>query len=377
MDRNIVMLYAVNFCIAIAFGLFFFLPAFIGSMGRPEYIAGTLISSAGVGAIVSIFLSQHLIKKFSSKALIMSAFILYATGSLFYAISTHYSDWFYLYSFLVGCGWGLSYNVLPYQLSLLISNKAKIARFFNVYSAFGVLGTSLGPIAVHFFLKNLQAAWSMIFFMAMGFAILALIFCCFIGFKNDVPHYPAEKATLPAMIFLPWAIIFVNACVYTTLVNFQINYTAKLHISYFLFYLLYGLTVIGSRFFIAPIVDRLEHFKLVVGLNCIMCLSILLFLFSGNGLIFYLAASILFGIGYGMCYPFLQVIVINLASAQLRYKVITYSTLCYFVAIYGFPSISGLFLSYGGFSESMLFLLSVSAISLALSIVCLNKRRPS
>jgi MFS family permease len=214
MDRNIVMLYAVNFCIAIAFGLFFFLPAFIGSLHRPEYIAGTLISSAGVGAIVSISLSQRFIARFSSKSLLTLAFALYAIGSLLYAVSTQYSGLFYLYSFLVGCGWGLSYNVLPYQLSLLISNKAKIARFFNFYSAFGVLGTSLGPVAVHFFLKNLQTAWSTIFFMAMSFAIIALVFCSFIGFKSDIPHHnPEEKIRLPTVIFLPLAIIFVNACI--------------------------------------------------------------------------------------------------------------------------------------------------------------------
>ena len=72
-----------------------------------------------------------------------------------------------------------------------------------------------------------------------------------------------------------------------------------------------------------------------------MCLSIVIFIFSGASLTLYLGVAVLFGIGYGVSYPILVAMADNDAREDLRAQTLQVFALTYFVGVFGFPLIAG------------------------------------
>jgi len=96
-------------------------------------------------------------------------------------------------------------------------------------------------------------------------------------------------------------------------------------------------------------------------LQYIMCLSIVVFIFSGSSLPLYLIVAVLFGVGYGVSYPILVAMAANDARDGLSAQTLQVFALTYFVGIFGFPLIAGWIIVEMG-ARPLLMLIAALAI---------------
>lgn len=372
--KNIYLIYWANFFISFSYGIFLLFPLYVNFKGGNESFSGALLLLSGIGTIICVFITKSLMGYIKSHLIGVAGALVYAVGASIISFTSHLNYFLALPLILAGCGWGICYNCAPYCLSRYIS-EADRARAFSYLSAFAVLGVGIAPTLIDIFKFNLN--FHIIFSFAIFSSLTSAVLYSIVK-EEAAPTLSIDANNFNKISFLeifktqvkyPLIMVFLGACAFTVMMNFQSTYAEKMGLNYAIFYLTYSLTVIISRFFISPFLARYNKFKVTILLVSFMLLGLISFFFIPKYNLLYPISAALFGIGYGLTYPHIQAIAVNLTDKRLHKDVISYFSLFYFVAIYTFPFIAGKIIVYWGYAVLIAILVLIIIIDVLVATI--------
>ena len=188
-------------------------------------------------------------------------------------------------------------------------------------------------------------------------------------FVQDVcRHLPKRSKTfqrlMRSVVMYPLAMTFLTACIFTMMNNFQMTYAKRIGLNYADFYIVYTLAVVASRLLLGKWLASRCQYLLTIVLTVLVTGSIALFFWAGDSHWMYRFASAALGVSYGLLYPTVQAITVNLAEPEDRSEVISYFSFAYFIAVFAFPVIGGAIIVHTGYHGLLVSLMLLMLISL-------------
>ncbi len=353
MSRSAVffLYFAAIFLQAGAYGLTFMLPRLFEAFGANEKAVGAMLAVTTVSTIVAVFLSGHLSDIFGRLHTLSAACIAISASLFLFGSVASVGVGLVMASVLLGVGWGLTYSLGPIVLTRLVRADQRV-RFFTLLSVFIMAGFGLAPV----FASGLEG-WGYAvrdaFFVQAALCIAsAVLFFLLDGpikanAINPRPEAPSRitaaalRGVLASNALLPVAMVCLGASVFAGMNNFQTVFADARGLDYAGFFLTYTVTVVIFRLLLARFKGGAAPYRTIALLQYVMCVSVVLFLFSGSSLPLYLLVAVLFGIGYGVSYPILAAMAANDAREDLGAQTLQVFALSYFVGLFGFPLIAG------------------------------------
>jgi len=162
--------------------------------------------------------------------------------------------------------------------------------------------------------------------------------------------------------------VFLGACVFTSMMTFQATYARASGLDFSIFFVTYTSAVIVSRFTIAGWVGRHDPLAAATALLSIMTLSLIGFLFSPQREFVYGLSGAGLGIGYGLVYPLIQALAVNLTQKDSRGDALSFFSLAYFIGVFGFPIIGGWLIVRLGYTGFIILLIGLGASELGIAV---------
>ncbi len=374
------LLCAENFLVAFGVGAFLTLPLAIKSRGLDEIFFGQVFAAGAIGALLCAGTSSWLLRRFGLAAVAPWGSGTFCAGSVVLAACMARPDtgpgW-YLGSVLQGMGWGLFLTQGPICLSTIVSAKRR-AYHLMIYGAFNTLGIGLAPLASRWALD--VARWHFIDLFVVGSAAsgLACIASVLAAWRNPAYRHatpPADGAgrrpALRAVLGLPsvWflAMVFLCACVYTSMMNFQTTLAAARHIDYAVFYGAYMLAVVAARFGLSGPLSKLPPSTTVPAFAVLMAAALVLLCAASASVVAYALGALALGIAYGLLYPTIQAQAAGYAPAALRSQALIAFSLSYLFARYLFPYAGARIIAIGGYDALLGTLVVVAVVNTAIA----------
>ena len=345
------MYFGAIFLQAGAYGLTFMLPRLFESFGANEKTVGVMLGVTAVTTLVTVYFSGHLSDMFGRLRTLAVACIAISASLFLYAIIDDVGPLLVCASVLLGFGWGLTYSLGPIVLTRLVSAQERV-RYFTLLSVFVMAGFGLSPVLA----AGLEGAGYSVrdaFFVTASLCLVSsvLFFILNAPVKAHAINPRAEalsRITLGAVVavlrtpaVLPVVMVCLGASVFAGLNNFQTVFADARGLDYATFFLTYTVTVVVLRLVLARFTGGANPYRTIAVLQYIMCLSVVIFIFSGNSLPLYLTVAVLFGVGYGVSYPILVAMAAGDAREDLSAQTLQIFALTYFIGIFGFPLVAG------------------------------------
>ena len=257
----------------------------------------------------------------------------------------------YLAGVLLGVGWALFFTAAPIALSTFVPGESR-SMYFSVLAGFNALGMGLAPVLGDY-LRSASVPFSTIFVTATGLSVVSAALFLLLARKLNGSTAPLGRADRGGSVLGPWravlasparplfVMVFLGACVFTSMQSFNSTYAGSHGLNYAVFYGAYTLGVIVPRFTVSGFVARQNPRRTTVVLLALMCLSLTGFLAVNSSPLVYGASSALLGVSYGLVYPLIQAQAVAVSEADVRHWVLSYFSLAYFVAVFGFPLVAG------------------------------------
>jgi MFS family permease len=327
------------------------LPRLFQSFGANEKIVGWMLLITTVSTLVTVFFSGHLSDLFGRLRTLSMACIAISVALFMYGFTYTVGFGLITASFLLGLGWGLTYSLGPIVLTRLVSSDERV-RFFTLLSVFVMAGFGLSPVlasvlegAGHSVRDAFHVTATLCIVSAILFFLLdAPVKAHAINPRAEVPSritLAALSGVLASRALLPIVMICLGASVFAGMSNFQTVFADARGLDYASFFLTYTITVVVLRLVLARLKGGKNPYISIAFLQYIMCLSVVVFIFSGANFPLYLLVAVLFGIGYGVSYPMLVTMAANDAGEDLSAQTLQLFALTYFVGIFGFPLVAG------------------------------------
>ena len=370
------LLCAETFLLTFAVGGFLTLPLVLTGMGRTEVFFAQVYAAGAVGAIGCVLATPWLLGRVGLARLAPWGSLSFFAGSLMYAMAIRHNLCdlaYYAASLVQGVGWGLFLTQGPICLSAVV-DPARRTYHFTIYGAYNTLGLGLAPILSRWATSWPGIAYEEFYFLSVAASALAFAASAFAA-RGNKAYAAASHATgtlssesrkprmrdvlaHPSIYFV--AMVFMCACVFTSMMNFQATFATANHIDYTIFYGFYSLAVVLSRFFLSRPLSGLHVRWSVPALAALMLLSIGILFLARSSVIFYGGGALLLGVGYGLLYPTIQAQAANGVPAHLRPQALILFSLSYMVARYLFPYIGAQTVLLAGY-DGLLAALAVSA----------------
>jgi MFS family permease len=343
--------FAAIFLQAGAYGLTFMLPRLFDSFGANEKVVGWMLLVTAMSTIVTVYFSGHLSDLFGRLRTLGAACIAISVSLYLYGSLATAGVGLVSASLLLGVGWGLTYSLGPIVLTRLVRADERV-RFFTLLSVFVMAGFGLSPVLASV-LEGAGYSVRDAFYVTSALCVVsAVLFFALDGPVKSHAINPIAEAssriTLAALscvlnsrALLPVVMVCLGASVFAGLNNFQTVFADARGLDYANFFLTYTITVVIFRLVLARFKGGKNPYRTIALLQYVMCLSVIVFIFSGANLPLYLAVAFLFGIGYGVSYPILVAMAANDANDDLSAQTLQVFALTYFIGIFGFPLVAG------------------------------------
>lgn len=334
-----------------AYGLTFMLPRLFENFGANEKVVGAMLVVTTISTLVTVYFSGHLSDLFGRLRTLSAACIAISASLFLYGIIDTVGASLVVASLLLGCGWGLTYSLGPIVLTRLVRADERV-RFFTLLSVFVMAGFGLSPVLASLLEGSGYSVRGAFYVTATLCVVSAVLFFLLDGpIKAHAINPRAEapsRITLAALsgvlksrAVLPVVMVSLGASIFAGLNNFQTVFADARGLNYANFFLTYTITVVVFRLVLARFKGGKKPYLTIAFLQYIMCLSIVIFIFSGASLPLYLVVAVLFGVGYGVSYPILVAMAANDARDDLSAQTLQVFALTYFIGIFGFPLIAG------------------------------------
>lgn len=370
--------FAAIFLQAGAYGLTFMLPRLFESFGANEKVVGAMLIVTTISTLVTVYFSGHLSDLFGRLRTLGAACIAISVSLFLYGIVDTVGAALVIASLMLGFGWGLTYSLGPIVLTRLVRADERV-RFFTLLSVFVMAGFGLSPVLASLLEGTGYSVRGAFYVTATLCAVSAVLF-----FLLDGPikaHAINPRAEAPSRItitalsgvlksraLLPVIMVCLGASVFAGLNNFQTVFADARGLDYANFFLTYTITVVVFRLVLARFKGGKNPYLTIAFLQYIMCLSIILFIFSGASLPLYLVVAALFGIGYGVSYPILVAMAANDARDDLSAQTLQVFAFTYFIGIFGFPLIAGWMIVEVGARPLLVLIAGLAAVEATMAL---------
>lgn len=361
-------LFSAGFLQSTAYGGSFLLALILSEIGQPDLTARILLLAA-FGTLIAVPAGGHLADRFGLGRAAALGGIMLALGCTILAITLSLAaqqTWLLTLAGLpLGIGWGWCYTLTPMLLSALVSDHQRAAQF-SYFSACVMAGIGIGPII---------GRWLFTAIGAPGLFVAAALAASSAGLLLSNLRPPPAQVRLPARLTVrgvrtvlagemrwPVIMVFLGASCFSAMANFQDRFAADRGLNPDLYFAAYTIAVIAGRFLLGGWSGRQPPYAMAGSTLLVMTFALIGFGVLGTNSPIYLIIAAAFGVGYGLTYPVIKALAVNLSPHAHRDHTLLVFSLAYFLGIFGFPALAAPIIQVFGLTP-ILF----SAIVLALT----------
>lgn len=308
-----------NFLMACSFNLLMpSIPLYITEyLGVEQSKTGIVLASYAIALMFVRPFSGYMVDVFSRKKLLLISFACYVLVFFGYFWVTTIAL-FIVLRFLHGIMWGLS-TVSSSTLAIDVVPSERRAEGIGYYGTFMNVAMAIGPfIALHIY--NSLGFHRLLWF-AIGMGILGIVTVALIK-APERPKVQREKMSLDRFFLIRSWPIFLNQLLpcfaWGTIGPFVAQYEKQIDIpNPGIFFLFWAGGIIVSRVFAGRLVDKGKIHQVNVSAMFIVAISFAMFAAIHNIYVFCIS-GLFIGVGFGMMFPALQTLYINMAENNQR-----------------------------------------------------------
>ncbi|MDR1502718.1 MAG: MFS transporter [Prevotella sp.] len=309
-----------NFLMACSFNLLMpSIPLYITEqMGVAQSKTGIVLASYAIALMFVRPFSGYIVDLYSRKKVLLVAFSCYVLIFFGYFWATTVML-FILVRFLHGITWGLS-TVSSSTLAIDVVPTERRAEGIGYYGTFMNVAMAIGPfVAIHIY-NNW--GFQILLWCAIAMGTLGIVATAMIKAPERPKVEQSQKLSMDRFFLLKGWPIFLNQLLpcfaWGTIGPFVAQYGKQIGIfNAGIFFLFWAGGIITSRVFAGKLVDRGKIHE--VNVSAMAIVAIAFFAFATIHNIYAFCISGLFiGIGFGMMFPALQTLYINLAENSQR-----------------------------------------------------------
>lgn len=308
-----------NFLMACSFNLLMpSIPLYITEqMGVPQSQSGIVLASYAIALMFVRPFSGYLVDLYSRKTILLISFACYVLIFFGYFYATTILI-FIIVRFMHGITWGLS-TVSSSTLAIDVVPSERRAEGIGYYGTFMNVAMAIGPfIAIHIYNNY---GFQQLLWCAIGMGILGIITVAFIK-APERPKVERQKLSLDRFFLVKGWPIFLNQLLpcfaWGTIGPFVAQYGKLINIpNAGIFFLFWAGGIMASRVFSGKLVDRGKIHLVNLSAMAIVAISFLAFAVFHN-IYAFCGSGLFIGIGFGMMFPALQTLYINMAENSQR-----------------------------------------------------------
>jgi MFS family permease len=254
------------------------------------------------------------------------------------------------------------------------------AAYFGYLTGTQQVGIGVGPVISRFLVET-PLGYRGTFLVAGVVCLIAMVLTLVVGaLDSDAGKEGAERTGSSPVSFgaamrrilmseaaFSLTMILLFACLFTTMTSFQPTFAGARGLDYSVFYVVYTVAVIFSRFVLAGLTARFDSRLVIAGSVSVMALAIALFLAVGSNILFYGISSAFLGLGYGLALPGVQAQAVNVSEEQVRSRVLPMAGMLFEGAILGFPLVAGWIITGFGYRVLFAVLLAFALVQVAIA----------
>lgn len=390
-DRfTLVGVLASTLAFATAYGVLLVLPLYLTEeLGGTTAEYGVVASAATVTAIACIALLIRFPARVRPDLLLAGAALTYAAGAFGVAQLDSFGVAMTACGLVLGTSWAIGYTCAPMVVSAL-SDDASRGTYIGYATGMIQVGFGLGPLLAGAG-RGLGLSFPTCFRAAGVLALVAGAVALSLRRRARTPAPAAAPsgapppavppgtfgAVLRSPAVAPLGIVFLCACLFTTMNGFQTTFAASRGLTYEVFYVGYTVAVIVARFGIAPRLRDAAATGVVAVTSTGVAASMALFLVVSDDLL-YAVAAVALGITYGLTLPGVQAGAVNVSDPAVRARILPTAGLVFQTGILLFPLVAGTVITQDGYSAMLLMLVGIAvAIALFGGMRWIAARRPA
>jgi MFS family permease len=308
-----------NFLMACSFNLLMpSIPLYITEqMGISQSKTGIVLASYAIALMFVRPFSGYMVDLYSRKKILLISFTCYVLIFFGYFWATTVLI-FIIVRFLHGITWGLS-TVSSSTLAIDVVPSERRAEGIGYYGTFMNVAMAIGPfIAIHIYHEY---SFQVLLWCAIGMGLLGIITVAFIK-APERPKVERQKISLDRFFLVKGWPIFLNQLLpcfaWGTIGPFVAQYGKEINIpNAGIFFLFWAGGIIASRVFAGKLVDKGMIHQVNMIAMTIVALAFCVFALVHN-IVAFCASGLFIGVGFGMMFPALQTLYINLAENSQR-----------------------------------------------------------
>lgn len=372
------LLFIATLLTSMGYGATFLLTEHFRALGGSEIETGTTLGGAMLGTLVGVPLVGWFAWRLGAGRMAALGAVLVACGYLGLAALSALTPLIGVAGFFIGLGWGIFFLAAPMALSMRVTDQDR-GFWFTRYGAFQMGGIGLSPIVASALINEAGLTTGQAFGAVTLVCLLAAVLLAVFEAIAVQPVAAAIKAAgndwvrvLPALLrtpaMYPILMVGLGACVFSGLLTFQTSLVRGTGLQASTFFAVYAITVVVSRFLLAPVIGRAKGDHVAPILLAIMIAGVVVAFGLAYGVVVQIASAILLGVGYGLVYSVIQTQAVNDAPAEHRNAALTWFVIAYFLGIFGFPILGGWLIVHVGTDGFLIavLLFAVAEIGLAL-----------
>lgn len=319
--RNFSLLTLSNFFFFCNFSSFFLLPLFIKELKGDEAQIGYIMGSFGITSLLTVPLVSYLIDRFGRRSFLLLGYLLMFLSSLSFIFIGEISYKIYLLRLLQGVSFAFAFTSAGTAVSDYIPKDIR-AYGLGIFGAFTIASYALGPSIGEFIINNFN--YNAFFVYASSFSLVSLVLSYFaVDGKFKLSRESFVKGFFNIVISSRFSyLLLINLVIaggLGSMLNFFAAFLNSEGINVSAFFLTYSITVILVRVFGGRISDHFDRKKVALPSMLLMAASLVCVWFVKD-IYTAILISFLFSLGYGMLYPAMSAMIIDMAYDDERGK---------------------------------------------------------
>lgn len=283
------------------------LPQYIGSLGISEGMTGSIISIAGISALVVRPFIGRALDTYGRKMVFLFGLLFFILSCLFYNLAT-----ILVLLFAIRIMHGISFGASTTSAATIAVDampKRDLAKGLIYYNYAPTISIAIAP-ALGFFIIG-QLDYNYLFISASLVIALSLMLALFIKTGTALNSPSKDRSLFDKNAILPAAVVFFIVLSFSSVFFYISLYAAERGISNIgLFFIIYAVTIMVTRPIAAYLVESKDDDIIVIP-SMFFFISGMLILAISDKLWLFIITAVMFGFGMGNIIPIMQSIALK------------------------------------------------------------------
>lgn len=362
---DFIMLFSANFLMAFAFYLLMpTLPFYLISVWHLDKgMAGLVLASYVIASISSRPFSGYFVDRFSRKNLYVISYILFVCMFVGYVVAGSLVL-FIVFRFLHGVIWG-TLTTASNTLVIDITPSSRRGEAIGIFGLSSNIAMAVGPMTGLLLYESLP--FNYIFYSAAITSLAGVLLALPISVRER-PKFVHEPLSLDRFVLLKGIPSGINLILITVsygmIFSFSAMFGKEINISNpGIFFIIMAFGIMFSRIIAGKLVDRGQLNEVSVIAMILLTIGLLILSLFHHPLAFFSSAFIA-GCGFGMLFPALQTLMVNLSSHKQRGTAISTFFTAFDLGVGGGMFLGGKIAEMMGLSHSFLLGAALTFLSI-------------